>query len=162
MVKKKKRKKFLLVLLCILLVLYILFVATRFSPFTSYVPFSGRLFALEPEAVSTIEIRSINTGQWLQLKPAGYTWINGEAVDCAATLEETAALLNSFRYGFWLPNPFALLPLSDGAQDIYIKLESGESIICDFSENTVQFRGVIYFDRSGVMQRLFSLIRLPD
>lgn len=82
-----RKRKLLLTLLAVLLVIYAPFVATRYTDNTWYVPFTGRVFRIDPDKVTCVRLQSGRSGEYIELD------------DVEAAVET----LNSFRYSRWSP-----------------------------------------------------------
>lgn len=139
--KKKKRKYIvaLLVGLCILAgLVYCLF--SRNTAYTRYTPFQRSLFSIDPASDVTVKIQSGSNGEYYELaSPAG--------------TEQAIALLNQFRYRYWVPSPSALLGMSGWSHRIILTSSAGRaSYVC--TEDSVEVGGVLYF---GDFTKLFEL-----
>lgn len=123
---KKRWKQILLI--CIL-ALWALFAVTRFGRFTTYLPFSGRLFAIDSTEVTTIFIQNGTTGQQHFF----------ETEEEKAQIAET---LNGLRYRAWVPT----LPMAKGGWSYRVAIETeNRQYSYTFGPNYMTVNGIAYF-----------------
>ena len=145
--KKPKSKRFIIlcVVLAIVLLLYAVFVFTRFTTFTGYIPFTGRIFSIDKAELTEIMI-------------ANGVDINYVTVEDDEGLSELADTLNGLRYYAWLPD----LSIPRGGWSYFISLqdEAGKVYQFQFGENWVNVNRVIYFLRGDGLRELIELSSL--
>lgn len=145
--KKPKSKRFIIlcVVLAIVLLLYAVFVFTRFTTFTGYIPFTGRIFSIDKAELTEIMI-------------ANGVDINYVTVEDDEGLSELADTLNGLRYYVWLPD----LTPPHGGWSYFMSLqdEAGKVYQFQFGENWVNVNRVIYFLRGDGLRELIELSSL--
>lgn len=124
---KKSPKRLLLLLLAIALV-WGAFACTRYSAFTTYVPFSGRIFAVEPAQADRMFVQNGTTG-------------TQHFFESAEEKAEIARLLNELHYRFWLP----ALPIARGGWSWRVAIEAGgKQYSFTFGDGSMTVNGVVY------------------
>ena len=122
--KEPKSKRFIIlcVVLAIVLLLYAVFVFTRFTTFTGYISFTGRIFSIDKAELTEIMI-------------ANGVDINYVTVEDGEGLSELADTLNGLRYYAWLPD----LSIPRGGWSYFMSLqdEAGKVYQFQFGENWV-------------------------
>lgn len=121
-------KKKLWIVIGILALCYIIFVITRFSNYTTYLPFSRKLFCLESSDVKLIQITS-GSGESVQIKET-------------EEIKDIVNLLNDMRYQYCCP----ILEIAKGGYPYIIRIEtSDENIVCEFDSDWIVYRNVRYY-----------------
>lgn len=165
----KKRKVITLVLLVVVLFgvsvgligrfLYAEFVLSRPADYTTFEPFSGKLFDLKPEEISHIDIRnSYDT-------PADYLHYEDKE-----EVREIAAFLNSFRYRYCLSGPKdeRAFPAGNiameyikvypaGIDPAYYKYKALYCIVYAGERNAILVNGVWYFGDEEFFEKFSAL-----
>jgi len=142
--KRRIKKGFILliVLFVIAVVTYLIFISTRYSDHTTYVPFSGRIFKINSEDVDFIRI--VNGG-------------NGNMYDCSDNeeIDTWVELLNSMRYRYWIPDA----PIQRSGYRFALQLTvNGESYSYQFDESNIRVKGVWFTISSDYFSNLISLV----
>lgn len=139
-----KKHPVIVILSCIVLAGYLTFAFTRFSAYTTYAPFSGRVFDMKENDVKYIRITNGNTTQTINLEKED------------AVTKEVIRSLNDFRYNFWLP----IIPLgSVGYSYAFgIHMENGEYYSHIISSNGVDVRGVWFHCSNESLQKLMDIV----
>ena len=144
--KTKTTPRWLKVLLVIFLILFLHTFFYRMSPFTTYIPFTGRLWSMNAGDMESIELRSIHL----------------DYEECVITdpeaLEELCDLLNSFRYSVILPE--FLLPDYGGGDNhaIFTDGKTGKEEFITFSERYVIFRDIRFYPRNDALDELMEFV----
>lgn len=122
---KFSRKKFIVVGVIFLMVL---FVTTRYSTYTTYVPFTGRIFDIEPD-----EVRRIRVENGSSLVQVEFT--------TQEELEEICKVLNNLRYTRWFPD----IPIPMGGWSRCVFLDTGNGTkFFEFTSKSLLSRGIWY------------------
>lgn len=135
-------------------------VLSRPEAYTTFQPFSGKLFQLDPEQIDHIEIFNKNTQSCLES-------IRSESL-CYETEEdvkEISEFLNSFRYHFWMPGPKgveAMKMTSTGGINIYPKgvkpaYYKYKMMHCMIRDNKMWVNGIWYFGSEEFFQKFEEL-----
>ena len=123
-----KGKKILIVCLLVFVVLFGIFVFTRYSAFTTYVPLTGRIFSVDPQQAETIFVQNGTTGEQ-------------RLFETSEDKEMIAGQLNSLRYRFWIPT----LPIAKGGWSYRIAIEAdGKQYSYYFTDNDMTVNGIVY------------------
>jgi len=126
----------------VVVALFGLFTATRISPFTTYLPFSGKIFCVDAEDTDMIFVQNGTTGEQHFFE----------------TTEERAHIaqqLESIRYRFWLPKP----PLAAGGWSWRVVLESnGENRTYYFGKDHITVNGLVYFVQEEQLDELRAYV----
>lgn len=125
----------------LLLLFFALFPATQRSLLTTFVPFTGKLFDLNPEHPIMVQLQSGTTGQSI-------TFTDPEQI------REANDYLNGFRYVFWRPK---LLATSGWSYRVSLGTLSYE-----FGENWIRVNNIIYYSAGGYFRQWTDLIRAND
>ncbi|WP_312941017.1 hypothetical protein [Oscillibacter sp.] len=91
--KKKRVRTIALVLMATILLvggIYAVFVSTRFSTFTTYVPFSGQVFSISPDDIIEISIQNGSNGQTV-------------SISNKSDQQDLLDKINGLRYNAWFP-----------------------------------------------------------
>jgi hypothetical protein len=124
--KKEKLKRILFKLVVVLIGIYLVFAITRYSRYTTYIPFAGRVFDLDSEEITGIQIN----------RQGDLYYVEGEEI------QRVAEIFNAFRYKACVPIP----PIQNcGDYRVFIDFDDGESIRFHVNENGAYARGVWYF-----------------
>lgn len=141
----KKRHIVLCVLIFLLLAGYVTFVATRYSSYSTYVPFSGRFFDIDSGQVEAIRIKNGTTGYMMDLEED-------------TELQEMTGYLNELRYYSWLPN----IPIGKTGYTYWIWLDLGEEkLSCEIAGGAILLKGVWYFVKDDGLEKLTGMVDLP-
>lgn len=129
-----KKHKVWFSLLCIALAIYIIFAATRYSAYTTFVPFTGRVLNIGAEDLDVVFLHSGESGKKL-------SYSTDEQV------QKMADSLNSFRYVFWLPkNP---IPSGGWTYRVGLEFKDGTKMSYYFGRDWIEVRGVRYFSHGS-------------
>ena len=122
----KKGKKRWIVLLTVVCLLLGVFVVTRYSTHTTYVPFSGRIFDIAPDEVQ--RIRVANSGACIFLE-----------FETESELEEICQVLNNLRYQWWFPD----IPIPKGGWSccVFLDTDNGTKLF-EFNSKSLLSRGI--------------------
>ena len=121
-------KKVLLICILIFALLFGLFVVSRYGEFTTYLPFFGKVFSVDPEQVDALFIQNGTTGEQVFF-------------ETAEEKRMMAQELNSLRYLFWVPT----IPVAKGGWSYRIAIEAdGKQYSYYFSENDMIVNGITY------------------
>lgn len=138
---RKKRTAIFLLVLC--LAGYAVFAATRYSGYSTYVPFTGQIFRLKAGEVEGVRITNGSTGV-----TQNYT----EGEDGFLDLLDT---LNSLRYWAWIPD----IPVARGGYEYALWIQAGgESVYFQFTSRSILVRGVWFHVRGSQLGRLAELV----
>lgn len=136
----KKRFVVLIIFAVIIVLGCILFVSTRYSTYTTYIPFSGRIFSITENEVSAIRIQQ-----------AGDISDYSEQSDLQGIVET----LNSFRYNYWIPD----IPLEMQGWDYRIVIYNGDdSVSYYFGDKSITVNGIIYVCPEEYINQLKALL----
>ncbi|WP_312637351.1 hypothetical protein [Oscillibacter sp.] len=109
--------------------IYISFLATRFSVFTTYEPFSGKVFSINASTIESVKIRDGNTGDKVK-------FTEKEQVHSIITY------LNNFRYDFCIPK----IPIKTGGWSYKIDIESEDTIASYyFNDSWITVNGFVFY-----------------
>lgn len=148
MTKKHSRKRRVagVVLLSLFLAGYLAFVVIRYSEYSMYIPFIGRVFRLNGEEVEKIRMVSGSTG-------------NIADVEDEETVRELVDYLNSFRCQYWVPK----IPLEAGGYSFALWIElNGESNYFQLTPDSILVKGIWFHGKPGSLQRLTDLVDGPQ
>lgn len=141
-IRIKKRYIVILSIFILLLAGYLVFVATRFSEYTTYRPFSGRVFNITSENVKSVRIVNGNTGYIAD-------YLDDESI------RELVNYINKFRYQYWIPE----LPLKTGGYEYALWLSiDGEALYFKFTPDMILVRGVWYECSDQYLSKLADLV----
>lgn len=144
-ITKKRIKKKYVVLLIILLAAYLLFAFTRQSEYSTYVPFSGKVFNIKREDVDAVCI--FNGNQVISVD-----------LDDDQQIQQVVELLNGLRYQFWIPVP----PIGSSGYSYLLWLEiDGERIAFKFNKNQILVKNVWYFCGDHCLSALTDMVSEP-
>jgi len=122
----KKRVIVLIIIGALILSGCILFVSTRYSKYTTYVPFSGWIFSANTEQISKIRIQ----------QQGDYKEYSGQQ-----EINSIVEVLNDFRYDYWFPD----IPIQRAGWNYQITIYNGdESVSYYFGDIYIHVRGVYY------------------
>lgn len=139
-VRKKAAAVFLLILL---LAGYIVFAATRYSGYSTYVPFSGQIFSLKAGEVEGIRITNGSTG------------VTREYAEREEGFGDQLDTLNFLRYWAWIPE----IPVARGGYEYALWIQTGgESVSFLFTTRSILVRGVWYHIRGPQLGQLADLV----
>lgn len=114
--------------LTVVCILTAIFIVTRYSRYTTYIPFSGRIFDVTPEEVR--KIRVANSDACIEVN-----------FDTEEGLEEICDVLNSLRYRSWFPS----IPIGMGGWSCGIFIYSeNQHYFYQFGEEYLLCRGIWY------------------
>ena len=138
-----RKKRFSIFLLVLCLVGYAVFAATRYSGYSTYVPFTGQIFRLKAGEVESVRITNGSTG---------VTCNYAEGEEGFSDLLDT---LNSLRYWAWIPDP----PVARGGYEYVLWIQTGgESVGFQFTSRSILVRGIWYQVRGPQLGRLAELV----
>ena len=138
----RNRKKRLPWVCLILVSLWAAFALTRYSPFTTYIPLSGKLFAENVEDADVIFLQNGTTGEQYFF-------------ETAEEKAEIAEILNGLRYRFWIPD----LPVARGGWSYRIAIETKtRQYSYSFGSNYLTVNGIIYFLPEGQLDVLTEYV----
>lgn len=136
------KKRWKLIGLACVLILWALFAVTRFGPFTTYLPFSGRLFAVDTAKAETIFVQNGTTGQQ-------------HFFDTEEEMDQIAEQLNGLRYRVWIPR----LPIATGGWSYRMAIETGDrQYSYTFGENYMIVNGIVYLIPAEQLQALRNYV----
>ena len=135
----RKRYRILIVLI---LFVQILFIVTRFNVFTTYIPFSGRIFLIDQAEIDEICVQSGLTGEV-------YYFSESQELDHACQL------LNNLRYAYWYPD--VSVPMGGWQYRVVIVGEDGGRSF-HFGSDYIKVNGVIFQLRNEGMQDLLQYV----
>lgn len=151
----KKRKVITLVLLVVVLFgvsvgligrfFYVGYILQRPEHFTTFEPFSGKLFDIDPEEVSYIDID--NHGEPIK----EYT-----RYEDTEDVQEITEFLNSFRYRFWWPAPdkrhsrtgasdSVVIALKNTVYNKHFNAQVPETVYCMVQSHRIQLGNAWYY-----------------
>ncbi|WP_312939910.1 hypothetical protein [Oscillibacter sp.] len=109
--------------------IYISFLATRFSVFTTYEPFSGKVFSIDVSTIESVKIRDGNTGDKVKFPEKGQ-------------VHSIITSLNNFRYDFCIPK----IPIKTGGWSYKIDIESEDTIASYyFNDSWITVNGFVFY-----------------
>ena len=137
-------KYFALVTLFFLIVIpFLIFALTRFGPFTTYVPFSGKVFQMDSASIESFSIRDGSTG----------TMINYETEE---DINEMAEFLGAFRSDYWVPD--IPIPRSGWSYAVVVFSKDGTSDSFEFTPYWIQVRGIQYHIHDAYFDGLIDMV----
>ena len=126
--------------LIIIIIVVTLFIATRYSAHTTYIPFTGKIFDIQPERYTEIDLQNGKSGE----------------MKVYTTDEERSAIadtLNALRYRFWLPK----IPIQTGGWQYRVILKIGDRYVDYlFTERTITVNGICYFVPEEQLESLIA------
>ena len=139
---KTSRRKKLIVAGIIIVALYLIFAVTRYSQYTTYIPFTGRIFDIDAGDLDGVTVRNGTTGESVYF-------------ETAEEIESIVCSINALRYKFWTPKA----PGSRGGWSYGIKLGSGDEYEWFlFTENWIEAQGVLYYIRGDALRQFVDLV----
>ena len=136
------KKRWKRVLLICILALWALFAVTRFGRFTTYLPFSGRLFAIDSTEVTTNFIQNGTTGQQ-------------HFFETEEEKTQIAEVLNGLRYRVWLPT----IPIAKGGWSYRIAIETEDrQYSYSFGPRDMTVNGIIYWVPTEQLSQLMEYV----
>lgn len=137
----KKRVKVLIIVGGLFLFGFILFAATRYSAYTTYVPFTGRIFSISEDKVDIVKIQSGGSGDFIDYSEQ-------------PEIQNFITELNGIRYKYWIPD----IPLAMSGWNYRIVIYYGEeSVSYYFGESHIKVRGIIYLCSDEFLSQLTAL-----
>ena len=127
--RKFQIKKIHVIRLVILLAVYTIFIATRYSGHTTYVPFTGRVFNINCEELEAVRFQSGNTGQYIYFRSDD-------------EIKEVTDFLNAFRYRVWVPS---LPPIAGWGYRVTLFFYDGTSVSYFFNSFSICVNGVWHY-----------------
>ena len=140
----KQIKIISIIILSLLMVIYMPFVTTRYSRYSTCIPFSGKLFLINCEKLEKISLMNGTTGDRVVYKSGS---------------DEFASMvkyLNTFRYNFWVPD----IPIKRSGYEYYIGLHWSDTTwtMCLFNDRAIRVRGVWYFGKYDFFDCLKQIV----
>lgn len=141
-------KKFLrrhrsgIIVLGVLFLAYQLLMCTRFTACTKYIPFTGRVFFLDPAEVEQVTVENWDAGR------------REATIQEKEDMERVIEQLNSFRFQWWHFD----LPVATGGNNPVLRIEtSGGSCEYELWDDGVKVNGLWYRGEKGFFQELAEL-----
>lgn len=136
-------------------------VLSRPEAYTTFQPFSGKLFQLDPEKIDHIDIFNKNT----EAKPTSYI-VDPLRYETEEDVKQISDFLNSFRYHFWMPGPKGVDAIKmitpTGSIRIYPKgikpaYYKYKMMHCMIRDNKMWVNGIWYFGSEEFFQKFDEL-----
>ncbi len=138
----QKWKKRLILFILAFAVLWGILACTRYGEFTTYVPFSGRIFSVDPTRTDQIFVQSGNTGDQVFF-------------ETAEEREWIAQRLNNLRYSVWIPK----IPLAMGGWSYRVAIEvNNAQYSYAFTERSMTVNGIVYILPGDQLDELRELV----
>ena len=132
------KKHWIIPVLVLALAYLIVFVPSRFSAYTTYIPFSGKVFQISADDVDTITF-------WKY----GETIVYTDSEDKA----EIVNLLNGFRYWYWMPS----LPVGMGGWTYMIDIDGdSKSENYVFGDSWIKVNGLYLYGKTGYFDAILT------
>lgn len=139
-----RRHKFLLRLLIIaiiFIILFTIFAVTRFSQYTIYVPFSGRIFNISNDQVKLIQVQNGSTGEYINFTNAG-------------ELNDFIVNINGLKYNYWITT--GILKSDGWSYRIIIHFQD-DYFSYEFDDTWVEVHGVRYITSNTFLSELIAM-----
>lgn len=147
--EKSRKKTFMdrystaVILTPIILISLLIFIFTRYSDMTTYIPFSGRVFDIDVETVEGINITD---------GPTQVDLLDGDD----DKIHEIVDYLNAYHSDYWFPEP----PVQrDGWQyNIALYTKDGACYSYEFTPGRILVNGIWYFSNDSYFDWLAELV----